>query len=214
MVSYIHGEHERDHMDDVPITPEKPDSPFHTTGTDHITVWGSNAEDTIEFYRDLLGMPLVLRQPNLDDPSQTHLFFDTGDGRILTFFVSDNRDSVRGQRVGVGAVHHLCFSVAPDEYEDIMVALEEAGHGYNVFDRGIFHSIYTRDNNGLVIELSADKYEIPNDRRGEVLATAQRLREEDGADYAKDEHLRGAIEELGLEVVPNDLPDAPTGTGV
>ncbi|WP_049929117.1 VOC family protein [Halopiger goleimassiliensis] len=198
--------------DSIPVTPELPDSPVHTTGTDHITVWGSNAEDTIAFYRDLLGMPLVLRQPNLDDPSQTHLFFDTGDGRILTFFVGD-RPSARGQRAGVGAVHHLCFSVDPDEYEDTMRALEDAGKGYNVFDRGIFHSIYTRDNNGLVIELSTDKYEIPDDRRGEVLAKAQELREEDGADYAKDEHLRGAIEALGLEVVEHDLPDADAGVG-
>ncbi|ELY55857.1 glyoxalase/bleomycin resistance protein/dioxygenase [Natronolimnohabitans innermongolicus JCM 12255] len=183
------------------------------SGTDHITIWGSNAEDTIAFYRDLLGMPLVLRQPNLDDPSQTHLFFDTGDGRILTFFVSDDRPSAKGQRGGVGAVHHLCFSVDPDEYEDTMDALEEAGHRYNVFDRGIFHSIYTHDNNGLVIELSTDKYEIPDDRRGEVLAKAQELREDDGAEYAKDEHLRGAIEALGLEVVEHDLPEASAGTG-
>jgi len=56
--------------DDIPapVTPERPDAPFHTTGTDHVTVWGSNEADTIAFYRDLLGMPLVLRQPNLDDP--------------------------------------------------------------------------------------------------------------------------------------------------
>ena len=196
-----------------PVTPELPDSPVHTAGTDHITIWGSNEADTIEFYRDLLGMPLVLRQPNLDDPSQTHLFFDTGDGRILTFFVSDDRPSANGQRGGVGAVHHLCFSIDPDEYEDTMDALEEAGHHYNVFDRGIFHSIYTRDNNGLVIELSTDKYEIPDDRRGEVLAKAQELREADGSDYAKDEHLRDAIEALGLEVVKHDLPDASAGVG-
>ncbi len=198
----------------VPVSAEPPDAPFHTTGTDHVTVWGSNAEDTVAFYRDLLGMPLVLRQPNLDDPSQTHLFFDTGDGRILTVFVSDDRPSARGQRPGVGAVHHLCFSVDPDEYEEIMDALEAAGYGYNVFDRGVFHSIYTRDNNGLVIELSSDKYEIPDDRKGEVLATAQRLREEDGADFAQDRHMEGALEELGLPVHKYDLPDASAGTGV
>ncbi|MDZ5813352.1 VOC family protein, partial [Halorubrum sp. AD140] len=97
----------------APVTSELPDAPFHTSGTDHITVWGSNEADTLAFYRDLLGMPLVLRQPNLDDPSQTHLFFDTGDGRILTVFVSDERASARGQRVNRGAVHHLCFSVEP-----------------------------------------------------------------------------------------------------
>jgi catechol 2,3-dioxygenase-like lactoylglutathione lyase family enzyme len=191
-----------------------PDSPFHTTGTDHVTVWGSNAEDTIAFYRDLLGMALVLRQPNLDDPSQTHLFFDTGDGRILTFFVSDDRLSTRQpQRGGVGAVHHLCFSVDPEEFEDAMAALDEDGRGYNVFDRGIFHSLYTRDNNGLVIELSTDTFDVPDERRGEVLATAQRIREADGAEYAKKTHLEGALEELGIEAEAYDLPDAESGTG-
>jgi catechol 2,3-dioxygenase-like lactoylglutathione lyase family enzyme len=198
--------------DDTAVTAEKPDSPVHTTGTDHVTIWGSNEEDTLAFYRDLLGMPLVLRQPNLDDPSQTHLFFDTGDDRILTVFVSDDRESNRGQvRGSVGSVHHLCFGVDSERYGDVMTALDEAGKGYNVFDRGIFHSIYTTDNNGLVVELSADKYEIPDGRRGEVLATAQRIRVEDGADYAEDEHLEAALEELGIDVVKHDLPDASSG---
>jgi catechol 2,3-dioxygenase-like lactoylglutathione lyase family enzyme len=201
--------------DDGPaVTADLPDSPFHTTSTGHVTIWGSNEDDTLAFYRDLLGMPLVLRQPNLDDPSQTHLFFDTGDGRILTVFVGDRPSNQGGQRTTTGAVHHLCFSVDPERYEDVMAALDEAGKRYNVFDRGIFHSLYTTDNNGLVIELSTDKYDIPDDRRGEVLATAQRLRVEDGAEYAKDEHLAAAIEELGLEVEKHDLPEASAGTGV
>ena len=198
---------------ETPVTAERPDSPITTTGTDHITIWGSNEADTLAFYRDLLGMPLVLRQPNLDDPSQTHLFFDTGDGRILTVFVGD-RESNRGrQRGGTGSVHHLCFSIAPEDFEDVAAALEDDGRNYNVFDRGIFFSLYTHDNNGLVIELSTDKYDIPDDRRGEVLAKAQALRVADGADYAKDEHLAAALEELGLDADPYDLPDAASGVG-
>lgn len=200
--------------DSHPVTAAQPESPFHTTGTDHVTVWGSNAEDTIAVYRDLLGMSLVLRQPNLDDPSQTHLFFDTGDGRIITFFVSDDRDSdPRPQRSGVGAVHHLSFSIDPERFDEVATALEADGRGYNVFDRGIFHSLYTRDNNGLVIELTTDKYDVPDDRRGEVLATAQRLREEDGAEYANEEHLEAALEELGLDAEAHDRPDAASGVG-
>ena len=198
---------------ETPVTAERPDSPITTTGTDHITIWGSNEEDTLAFYRDLLGMPLVLRQPNLDDPSQTHLFFDTGDGRILTVFVGD-RESNRGrQRGGTGSVHHLCFSIAPEDFEDVAAALDDDGRNYNVFDRGIFFSLYTHDNNGLVIELSTDKYDIPDDRRGEVLAKAQELRVADGADYAKDDHLAAALEELGLDADPYDLPDAASGVG-
>jgi catechol 2,3-dioxygenase-like lactoylglutathione lyase family enzyme len=199
----------------TPVTAEPPDSPMHTTGTDHVTIWGSNEADTVAFYRDVLGMPLVLRQPNLDDPDQTHLFFDTGDGRILTFFVSDDRDSnPQRQRTQVGGVHHLAFSFAPDRFADVQGALEKAGKSYNVFDRGIFHSLYTTDMDGLVIELATDKYDIPDDRRGEVLAKTQEIREEAGADYAQDEHLETALEALGIEVVEHDLPDAAAGTGV
>ncbi|UPW00096.1 VOC family protein [Halorussus gelatinilyticus] len=201
--------------DDFEVTPDLPDSPMHTTGTDHITLIGSNAEDTIEFYRDLLGMPLVLRQPNLDDPSQTHLFFDTGDGRIVTFFVNDDRDSdPRPQRTPVGGVHHLSFSIDPERFVEVREALEDAGRGYNEFDRGIFHSLYTQDHNGLVIELSTDKWAIPDDRRGEVLATAQRIREEDGADFAEERHLEQALDELDIDAEKFDLPDASSGAGV
>ncbi|MFA1609856.1 VOC family protein [Halobellus rubicundus] len=199
--------------DETPVTADRPDSPIHTTGTDHITIWGSNEEDTVAFYRDLLGMPLVLRQPNLDDPSQTHLFFDTGDGRILTVFVGDRASNRGPQRGGTGSVHHLCFSVAPEDFEDVAQALDDHNRQYNVFDRGIFFSLYTHDNNGLVIELSTDKYDIPDDRRGEVLAKAQELRVEDGADYAQDEHMKAALEELGLDATAYDLPDAASGVG-
>ncbi len=204
-------------MDESPTPPSVtaglPESPIQTTGVDHITIWGSNADDTIAFYRDLLGMPLVLRQPNLDNPAQTHLFFDPGDGRILTVFVAPDRESVRHQRPGTGAVHHLCFRVSPSRYREVIAALETDGRGYNVFDRGIFHSVYTTDNNGLTIELTAAKYAIPDDRRGEVLATAQRLREADGAAYATGEHLAAALRELDIEVIEHDLPEAPSGVG-
>jgi catechol 2,3-dioxygenase-like lactoylglutathione lyase family enzyme len=197
------------------ISAEPPNSPVPVVGTDHITLIGSNPEDTIAFYRDILGMPLVLRQPNLDQPEVEHLFFDTGDGRILTFFVTDDRESrPGGQRPGVGAVHHLAFRLDPERFEEAREGLEEVGKRFNEFDRGPFQSLYTRDHNGLTIELATDKYRIPDDRRGEVYATAQKKRVEAGAEYVGDEHLEAALEELGIEVHRYDLPDAPTGAGV
>jgi catechol 2,3-dioxygenase-like lactoylglutathione lyase family enzyme len=199
--------------DDIPVSADPPESPFRTTGTDHITIWGSNAEDTIDYYRDTLGMSLVLRQPNLDDPSQTHLFFDTGDGTILTFFVSDDRPSNRQpQRTDVGGVHHLCFNLDPQRFEEVARALDTAGYNYNVFDRGIFYSLYTRDHDGLIIELTADKFDYPDERNGEVLATTQRIRERAGAEYAQVEHMREALDELDIDAEEYDLPDADSGT--
>ena len=38
-------------------------------------------------------MAFVLRQPNIDNPDATHLFFDSNDGRIATLFVTDDRQS-------------------------------------------------------------------------------------------------------------------------
>ncbi|MFB6299155.1 MAG: VOC family protein [Halobacteriales archaeon] len=201
--------------DDIEVTAEFPDSPFHVTGTDHITLIGSNTEDTVEFYRDLLGMRLVLRQPNLDQPDVTHLFFDSGDGRIITFFVNEDRPSNQGAvQPGIGEVHHLAFSIDPERLDEIKTALENADKRYSEFDRGAFHSLYTRDHNGLTIELVVDKYAIPDDRRGEVLAVAQGKRVEAGAEYVKDEHMEAALEELGLDVERASVSDAPAGTGI
>lgn len=189
------------------VTAERPDSAFQLAGMDHITLIGSNTEDTIAFYRDILGMPLVLRQPNLDAPDVTHLFFDTGDGRILTFFVQEDRDSHQGaQQPGIGAVHHLAFRYEPERLAEIRDVLDERNHRYSEIDRGIFRSIYTYDHNGLTIELAADKFEIPDDQRGKALVLAQQKRVAAGAEYAKEEHLQAAIEELGLPVERQDFP--------
>jgi len=162
----------------------------------------------------VLGMALVLRQPNLDDPSSTHLFFDTGDGRIITFFVGDYPSDESPQRPEIGAVHHLAFSLDPEEFVECKKSLREAGHRFSEFDRGAFHSLYTRDHNGLTIELATDKYEIPDDRRGEVLASAHHHRVERGAEFVDDEHVEAALDDLDLPVEPYDLPDAATGSAV
>jgi len=198
-------------VSDHDVTAERPDSIMHTVGWDHVTLVGSNADDTVAFYRDVLGLPLVARQPNLDRESVEHLFFDAGDGRLVTFFVDDARESVDEQAPGVGAVHHLALRIEPAELPAIRDRLLDAGHEVSEFDRGAFHSLYTRDHNGLVIELAADKYEIPDDRRGEILARAQVARVAAGDEYVDDAHLKTALEELGLPVEPNDLPDAATG---
>ncbi|GAA0197093.1 VOC family protein [Haladaptatus pallidirubidus] len=171
-------------------------------------------EATIAFYRDVLDMSFVLKQPNLDAPNVTHLFFDTGDGQMLTFFVEEGRESnTERLRTPIGGIHHLVFRYEPEHLEEVRTGLEEHSHHYNEFDRGIFHSRYTSDHNGLVIELATDKFEIPDDRRGEALALTQQKRLQAGAEYAKPEHLKAALEELGLPIERRSLPEAQSSTG-
>jgi catechol 2,3-dioxygenase-like lactoylglutathione lyase family enzyme len=198
-------------MSEHAISADPPESLVHTAGWDHVTLVGSNADDTVAFYRDVLGLRLVVRQPNLDRKHVEHLFFDAGDGRMVTFFVDESRDSVDEQDPGIGAVHHLAFRIEPAELPEIRDRLLDAGHRVSEFDRGAFHSLYTHDHNGLVIELAADKYVIPDDRRAEVLVRAQAARVAAGDDYIDSPHLEAALAELGLPAEPNDLPDAAAG---
>jgi catechol 2,3-dioxygenase-like lactoylglutathione lyase family enzyme len=197
----------------APVDATKPDSPVGVVGTDHITVEGTNTADTIEFYRDILGMPLVLRQPNLDRDHLTHLFFDMGDGRLITFFVNEERESVDLDDPEPGQTHHFAFRIDGDRIEEIKAGLEEAGYPVSEYDRGAFHSLYTEDHNGLTIELVADRFAVPDEHRAEALALAQHLREEDGADFVGSEHMRAAIDQLGLDVEEHEVGDTDAAAG-
>ena len=195
----------------TPVTAEAPDAPISLVGTDHVTLEGTDPAETIAFYRDLLGLPLVLSQPNLDRNHLTHLYFDTGDGRLLTFFVHEDRDSVDLPDPDPGQVHHLAFRIEADAVAETYAALEDAGKPVSEYDRGAFHALYTEDHNGLTIELVADKFEIPDDRRGEVLAHAHGLRLEDGAEFVASKHMVAALEALDVPVVENEIRPAAAG---
>jgi glyoxalase family protein len=39
-------------------------------------------------------MPFVFEQPNLDRPEESHLYFEPGDGRLITIFNNENRGPV------------------------------------------------------------------------------------------------------------------------
>src|SRR5918911_3418843 len=58
-------------------------------GLHHVTCVCSDAQRTVDFYRDELGFALVKKTVNFDDPHSYHLYFgdDTGaPGTLVTFF--------------------------------------------------------------------------------------------------------------------------------
>jgi hypothetical protein len=63
--------------------------PPQAQGVHHITMVGANRQTSVDFWEGVLGMSLVFEQPNLDDAGQNHLYFDPGDGRLITIFTSD-----------------------------------------------------------------------------------------------------------------------------
>lgn len=165
-------------------------------GVHHITFVGSNREATIEFYQGVLGMPLVFEQPNLDVPEETHLYFDPGDGRLITFFVRPTRKpDPTPNPEGIGNLHHLAFNVSRATYTQIAARLGELGiWNTGEIDRGFMYSIYFRDPNGQLLEMACYKFTPPEGYTiADVLRKAHALRIAAG-DYAiADKHLADAL---------------------
>jgi catechol 2,3-dioxygenase-like lactoylglutathione lyase family enzyme len=176
-------------------------------GLHHVTIVGSSRQTAIDFWQGLLGMPFVLEQPNLGKPDENHLYFDPGDGRLLTVFTNETReDAQRAAPREVGCVEHLAFNVSRATFLQVPDRLRERGIDFLERDRGFMDSIYFQDPNGLKIELACYKFETPDGYRAvDVLMGAQRLRVERGDHHITAEHLADAIELLleGRERLPN-----------
>jgi len=174
---------------------------LQTQGVHHITIVGANRQTSIDFWEGVLGMPFVFEQPNLDNALESHLYFDPGDGRLITVFTHAERvpDSTR-TATDPGCVHHIALNISQAVFAQAVERLEERGIRHSgVKDRGFMDSIYFEDPLGLTIELSAWRFEPPfGFNHVDVLLEAHKLRVERG-DYAiAESHLADAIEILVL----------------
>ena len=87
---------------------------IQTQGVHHITLVGAGRQTSIDFWEGVLGMPFVFEQPNLDNEAESHLYFDPGDGRLITIFTNEERTPVgppEDDKVP-GRVHHLAFALS------------------------------------------------------------------------------------------------------
>jgi glyoxalase family protein len=167
-------------------------------GVHHITLVGSTKQSAIDFWQGALGMPFVMEQPNLGKPDENHLYFDPGDGRLLTVFTSESlEDAGRHAPREVGCVEHIAFNVSRATFQLAPARLTARNIEFIQRDRGFMDSIYLRDPNGLKVELSCYKFETPEGFRDvDVLMRAHALRVQRGDHHITDEHLADAIEAL------------------
>jgi catechol 2,3-dioxygenase-like lactoylglutathione lyase family enzyme len=165
----------------------------------HITLVGADRQTSIEFWEGVLGMPFVFEQPNLDDPTESHLYFDPGDGRLITVFTNEERvpDASRTS-TDIGCVHHVALSLSQATFQQAVERLDERRIRHSgVKDRGFMDSIYFEDPLGLLIELASYRFEPPDGHtHAEVLLEAHRIRAERGEYNIVQEHLADAIETL------------------
>jgi glyoxalase family protein len=172
---------------------------LQSQGVHHITIVGADRQTSIDFWEGVLGMPFVFDQPNLDNPNESHLYFDPGDGRLITVFTNEERvpDPTRTS-TDPGAVHHLAFAISQATFAQTVERLDERGIRHSgVKDRGFMDSIYFEDPLGLLIELASYRFEPPfGYTHSDVLFEAHRIRLEKGDYNIGREHLADAIEEL------------------
>lgn len=170
-----------------------------TEGVHHITLVGADRRTSIDFWEGLLGMPFVFEQPNLDNPNESHLYFDPGDGRLITIFTDESRvaDSTRTS-TDVGAVHHLAFTVSQSVFDQAEARLDarQLSHSGRK-DRGFMESIYFEDPLGLTVELTYYRFTVPEGHRiADVMIAAHRVRVAEGARNIQQIHIARAIERL------------------
>ncbi|MBL8331842.1 MAG: VOC family protein [Rubrivivax sp.] len=130
----------------------------------HVAYRCKDARQTVEWYRDHLGMDFVLaiaedRVPSTHAPDPyMHLFMDAGGGNILAFFELPNSAPMGRDEATPAWVQHIAFKVGSVE-ELLATKARLESQGVEVVgptDHTIFQSIYFFDCNGHRLELAAD----------------------------------------------------------
>ena len=137
-----------------------PTPPMRLRGMHHITAIGSDANEIERFFTGALGLRLLKRTVNFDDPSAPHLYFGVGDGEpgtVVTYFAYPH-GTVRDARPGIGLTDHYALSVRDDEtlaaWRDHLIAIGVATSG--IEDHVYYRAIALRDPDGHIVEIATN----------------------------------------------------------
>src|SRR3954462_2421850 len=125
-------------------------------GLHHVTAIASDPQRNVDFYGGLLGLRLVKRTVNFDDPQTYHLYYGDDEGRpgsLLTFFPWPG---ARRGRQGTGQVALTAFAVAPGSLGFWVERLVHHGFPFEGPTRRSDEQVIAfRDHDGLMLELVA-----------------------------------------------------------
>ncbi len=152
-----------------------------TNGINHLALVCRDMAETVDFYTNKLGMPLV-KTVALPDGGQ-HFFFDCGGDTLLAFFwwpdspaaapgIASVKDFPNEPKSAVGSMNHVAFDMDEDKLEASIAALQAAGVHVSVpivvnhddspmgvsreMNAGVWvRSVYFRDPNGIMLEYAA-----------------------------------------------------------
>jgi len=161
---------------------QRENTEFQLRGINHLALVCRDMAETVEFYTEVLGMPLI-KTLELPNNMGQHFFFDIGNGDSLAFFWFPNAPAAApgiaspvaapGQgelATAHGSMNHVAFDVAPDKIEEYVQKLKAKGlkptplinHDDSVYQvsremhSGVFvRSVYFMDPNGILLEFAA-----------------------------------------------------------
>jgi glyoxalase family protein len=139
------------------ITPD-----MQLDGIHHVTGITDDIVRADEFYEAALGLRVVKKSVNQDDPSMPHWFWARYDGATvaprgsLTLF--ERKGSTQAARGGAGQAHHIAFRASSEEeqrnWREHLLGMGIAVSP--VLDRNYFRSLYFRAPDGLLLEIATD----------------------------------------------------------
>lgn len=118
-----------------------------------------DSEETRRFYEEFLGLPLVnafeiTETKTSRKTSVLHSFYQMGDGSFLAFFEAPGQPFEFKDQDDFDL--HIALEVDKETLHSMLARGRDEGmETRGIADHGFIHSIYFRDPNGYVIELTA-----------------------------------------------------------
>jgi glyoxalase family protein len=162
-----------------PVPAITPDMALH--GIHHVSAITDDLVRAGEFYEQALGLRMVKKTTNRDDPDMLHYFWAAYDGQTVAphsswtlFGFPPHWNKTRG---GVGQTHHVAFRARDDEEQrawlDHLRSLDIPVS--RVLDRTYFRSLYFKAPDGLLVEIATDGPGFSVDEDASALGSALQL---------------------------------------
>jgi len=155
---------------------------FELRGINHIALVCKDMARTVDFYTNVLGMPLV-KTIDLPMGMGQHFFFDAGGGDCVAFFWFPNAPEAQpgvasasglpgsgsGGETAHASMNHLAFDVPPEKFEEYCDRLRDAGveiseimnhddseytMSKEMYDGVYIRSVYFFDPDGILLEFA------------------------------------------------------------
>ncbi|HEY2934796.1 MAG TPA: VOC family protein [Acidobacteriota bacterium] len=124
---------------------------FKLEGIDHIAINVSDMEESVAWYRDVLG--LERRHRNWEMPVML-----CAGSTCVALFRAPQAPKWKHPDAGEAGIRHLAFRAAREDFQQAQAALSSRGIPFQFEDHDMAHSIYFQDPDGIQIEITT--YEV------------------------------------------------------